>query len=313
MGLLVLPFLLATVNSDPRPEDVHLHFHLGKQGFEGDVKTVGGDFPTKEFGTNYADSEYGIYNDEPEPEKYKISKQERKQEGEECGVLNNHGECDEGLICRQDPHPNTPATPGVCKTKACICPSRLQPVCGENWKVYGNACEARCEGIKVNCEGNCPCKGKMEEAGDTEKPENSKVYSLPNCTDTKHITANNIKKGLSDQNLCMHPWGGWSYPLGGYGNCGNPAKPCDLCACKPGNPPQLMIDPDGCEKGSLCQKPCPSSKDDHRVGDTWDCWHDDKRCMAQCSCTGGSNGGTVLRIRFGTTCQNHIPTTTCYL
>merc|ERR1739844_322581 len=117
---------------------------------------------------------------------------ERKQEGEECGVLNNHGECDEGLICRQDPHPNTPATPGVCKTKACICPTRLQPVCGENWKVYGNACEARCEGIKVNCEGNCPCKGKMEEAGDTENPENSKLYSLPNCTDTKHITANNI-------------------------------------------------------------------------------------------------------------------------
>jgi len=291
MGLLVLPFLLATVSSDPKPEDVHLHFHLGNQGFEGDVKTVGGDLPDKEFGVNYADSE-NVDND-TEHGKHKLIKKERKREGEECGILNNNGECDEGLICRQDPDPNTPATPGVCKRKACVCPSKLQPVCGVNGKVYGNHCEARCEGVKVNCEGKCPCQGKKDKAGDTEKVKNS--------------NANN------GQNLCILPWGGWSYPLGGYGSCGNTAKPCDLCACIPGNPPQLKIDTNGCEKGKLCQKPCPSSKDDHRVGDTWDCWHDDKKCMAQCSCTDSSNGGTLLRIKFGSTCQHHIPTTKCNL
>merc|ERR1711862_914910 len=114
------------------------------------------------------------------------------------------------------------------------------------------------------------------------------------------------KKGPT--NVCMHPWGGWSYPLGGYGECGNPERPCDLCACKPGNPPKLKIDRNGCKKGPLCQKPCPSSEDDHRVGDSWDCWHDDKRCMAQCECTGSQNGGTRLRIQFGPTCKHHITT-----
>ena len=29
--------------------------------------------------------------------------------------MNNVGECQKGLICRKDPHPKTPATPGVCR------------------------------------------------------------------------------------------------------------------------------------------------------------------------------------------------------
>merc|ERR1719430_2902366 len=105
-----------------------------------------------------------------------------------------------------------------------------------------------------------------------ETQKKVKSSKTNNGIKTENVNANKI-----GQNVCMHPWGGWSYPLGGYGSCGNPAKPCDLCACIPGNPPKLKIDTDGCEKGKLCPKPCPSSKDDHRVGDTWDCWHDDKK------------------------------------
>merc|ERR1719153_1176043 len=87
-----------------------------------------------------------------------FSAENKKREGEQCGRVNNVGECQEGLICRKDPHPKTPATPGVCRKGPCICPRRLHPVCGEDGKVYGNACDAGCEGVKVQCNGKCPCK-----------------------------------------------------------------------------------------------------------------------------------------------------------
>lgn len=34
------------------------------------------------------------------------------------------------------------------KAKSCICPKLWMPVCGENKKTYGNACEADCAGVK---------------------------------------------------------------------------------------------------------------------------------------------------------------------
>ncbi|GMH39033.1 hypothetical protein BSKO_06931 [Bryopsis sp. KO-2023] len=40
----------------------------------------------------------------------------------------------------------------------CVCPLNFDPVCGVNGKTFGNACGARCEGVKVRCNGKCPCR-----------------------------------------------------------------------------------------------------------------------------------------------------------
>merc|ERR1712142_150010 len=67
-------------------------------------------------------------------------------------------------------------------------------------------------------------------------------------------------------------------------NCKNKEKPCDLCSCKPGNPPTLVVDKDGCKKGAKCKDLETGKISNHRVGDTWDCWIKDKGCYAKCTC-----------------------------
>ena len=40
----------------------------------------------------------------------------------------------------------------------CSCPKIKKTVCGNNGKEYANECLAKCEGVKVECNGKCPCK-----------------------------------------------------------------------------------------------------------------------------------------------------------
>ena len=70
-------------------------------------------------------------------------------------------------------------------------------------------------------------------------------------------------------------------PSGIQGTCYDPQNPCARCVCKkgkPGFPPQLSRDENGCKKAKLCPHYCPSWREkDHRVGDEWKCWHDDHK------------------------------------
>ena len=42
--------------------------------------------------------------------------------------------------------------------KDCMCTQQYDPVCGCDGKTYGNACVARCAGVKSWTKGECPTK-----------------------------------------------------------------------------------------------------------------------------------------------------------
>ena len=110
---------------------------------------------------------------------------------------------------------------------------------------------------------------------------------------------------------------GWIFSGCGEVSCEDPDDPCATCHCHVGLPPRLSIDSQGCKKPKPCGKPCPSSTEEHRVGDNWQCWIDDlkynvyfqqniifiiNRCYGQCSCRAGSNGATHMSLSYGWGC-----------
>jgi len=51
--------------------------------------------------------------------------------------------------------------------ECCNCPRIYQPVCGEGDKPFNSVCEAKCKGVQIDCEHECPC----EETSDVVCPE----------------------------------------------------------------------------------------------------------------------------------------------
>ena len=60
-------------------------------------------------------------------------------------------------------------------------------------------------------------------------------------------------------------------------SCDDPENSCATCICSKGSPgtaSKLTRDEEGCKKPKTCPRYCPHWEV-HRVGDEWDCWHED--------------------------------------
>ena len=75
-------------------------------------------------------------------------------ENEFCGGIAGIT-CCSGLTCKLAG--SYPDAGGICVTKG-VCPAIYKPVCGVDGNTYGNSCEAETAGVKIVCEGQCPCK-----------------------------------------------------------------------------------------------------------------------------------------------------------
>merc|ERR1712212_958886 len=66
-------------------------------------------------------------------------------------------QCEGSCPCKRDGRQGKTSEPANC-----ICPAVISPVCGMNGVEYSNECAARCEGVEIDCEGECPCSKTNE-------------------------------------------------------------------------------------------------------------------------------------------------------
>jgi len=145
---------------------------------------------------------------------------------------------------------------------------------------------------KGNCRDHKKCR--WVAPGETIKTVGCTVHF---CThDGREATMRNGCK------MCKLPgknnkWIGGDAPQ----SCEDPENPSDLCSCKAGNPPELVVDKGGANKGKKCPHPETQELTEHRVGETWDCWMDKWSCYATCTCKDWG-GGTSTSVSGGSGC-----------
>ena len=66
----------------------------------------------------------------------------------------SHDDCGATHLCRRAP--GTCYGPGECAPRPAMCPDVVAPVCGCDWHLYDNACEAEAAGANVMRSGSCP-------------------------------------------------------------------------------------------------------------------------------------------------------------
>ena len=58
-----------------------------------------------------------------------------------------------------------------CVLERCYCPDKWEPVCGANAITYKTECWAKCNNIKVVCQGACPCQNEKANQVELSKPQ----------------------------------------------------------------------------------------------------------------------------------------------